>query len=230
MYELGPLFDDAQLLIHEDHKAPIVAVNVWYHIGSKNEKVGKTGFARLLSRRRKPYRTRDGYAGILPYSDRNWRDFFDFTGHPEFNSDPRFTTLGSRVEHIEFLYGLIEEEAPKRTTAEWRAFCDSKSIPCMPVLDLNELSEDAHVKAVGLFGTAEHPSEGRYRTVRSPVNFSGAPFRIRHHAPRLGEHSAEVLAEAGYSAAEIEAMVRDGITATAHDVAPRPSNEPAADS
>ena len=200
--------------------------------GAFEPPLGKIGFARLLSRRRKPYRTKDGYAGILPYSDRNWRDFFDFTGHPELKADPRFTALGSRVEHIEFLYGLIESEAPKRTTAEWRAFCDSKSIPCMPVLNLNELSEDPHVKAVGLFGTAEHPSEGRYRTVRSPVNFSGAPFQIRHHAPRLGEHSVEVLAEAGYTAAEIEAMVRDGVTAVApaaNDPC-RPPNDPSADS
>lgn len=175
--------------------------------------MGKIGFARLLSRRRKPYRTKDGYAGIVPYSDKNWHDFFDFTGHPEFKTDARFQSLASRVEHVEVAYGLIEKEALKRTTAEWIAFCDSKSIPCMPVLDLNDLADDAHVKAVGLFGSAEHPSEGRYRTVRSPVNFSGAPFQIRHHAPRLGENSAELLREAGYSATEIEAMIRDGITA-----------------
>ncbi len=174
--------------------------------------MGKIGFARLLSRRRKPYRTKDGYAAIVPYSDKNWHDFFDFTGHPEFKTDPRFQSLASRVEHVEVAYGLIEAEAPKRTTAEWVAFCDSKSIPCMPVLNLNELADDAHVKAVGLFGSDYHPSEGRYRTVRSPVNFSGAPFQIRHHAPRLGEHSAELLREAGYSAAEIEAMIREGIT------------------
>ena len=175
--------------------------------------LGKIGFARLLSRRRKPYRTKDGYAAIVPYSDKNWHDFFDFTGHPEFKLDARFQSLTSRVEHVEVAYGLIENEAPKRTTAEWVAFCDSKSIPCMPVLHLNELADDAHVKAVGLFGTDHHPSEGRYRTVRSPVNFSGAPFQLRQHAPRLGEHSIEILREAGYSSAEIETMIRDGITA-----------------
>ena len=184
--------------------------------------MGKMGFVRLLSRRRKPYRTKDGYACILPYSDDNWRDFFDFVGRTGFKADPRFGRLASRVEHIEILYGLIEEEAPKRSSAEWVAFCDAKSIPCMPVRNLDDLAEDPHVKAVGLFGTAEHPSEGRYRTVRSPVNFSGAPFQIRHHAPRLGEHSAEVLAEAGYSAVEIEALVRDGIT-SAGPVIPRAS-------
>jgi len=187
--------------------------------------MGKMGFVRLLSRRRKPYRTKDGYACILPYSDENWRDFFDFVGRAEFKADPRFQRLASRVGHIEILYGLIEEEAPKRTSAEWIAFCDSKSIPCMPVRNLDDLAEDPHVKAVGLFGTADHPSEGRYRTVRSPVTFSGAAFQIRRHAPRLGEHSAEVLGEVGYSAAEIEAMIREGIT-TAGPVTP-PAATPA---
>jgi len=181
--------------------------------------IGKMGFVRLLSRRRKPYRTKDGYACILPYSDENWRDFFDFVGHAELKDDPRFQSLASRVNHIEVLYSLVEEEAPTRTSAEWVIFCDSKNIPCMPVRDLDDLAEDPHIKAVGLFGTADHPSEGKYRTVRSPVTFSRAPFQIRRHAPRLGEHSTEVLSEVGYSATEIEAMIRDGVT-TAGPVMP----------
>jgi crotonobetainyl-CoA:carnitine CoA-transferase CaiB-like acyl-CoA transferase len=68
---------------------------------------------------------------------------------------------------------------------------------------LKDLPDDPHVKAVELFGEAEHPSEGRYRTVRGPVSFSSAPFRIRRHAPRLGEHTAEVLREAGLTESEI---------------------------
>lgn len=172
--------------------------------------LSEPGYTRLLSRRRKPYRTKDGYACILPYSDRNWQDFYDFTGRTEFKADPRFRRLSDRVENIGVLYEMIQEEAAKRTTAEWVAFCDRVSIPCMPVLSLAELPEDPHVKAVGLFGSAEHPSEGRYRTVRSPVSFSTAPFRIRRHAPRLGEHTAEVLKEAGLSSQEIQAVVRAG--------------------
>jgi crotonobetainyl-CoA:carnitine CoA-transferase CaiB-like acyl-CoA transferase len=78
------------------------------------------------------------------------------------------------------------------------------------VLSLDQLPEDPHVKAVGLFGTADHPSEGCYRTLRNPVSFGAAPFRIRRHAPRLGEHTAEVLAEAGFSRREIDALVRAG--------------------
>jgi crotonobetainyl-CoA:carnitine CoA-transferase CaiB-like acyl-CoA transferase len=102
---------------------------------------------------------------------------------------------------------MLQEEALKRTTAQWVAFCDRVSIPCMPVLSLTEIPDDPHIKAVGLFGEAQHPTEGRYRTVRNPVSFSATPFRIRRHAPRLGEHTAEVLAEAGLSEVEIRAVV-----------------------
>jgi crotonobetainyl-CoA:carnitine CoA-transferase CaiB-like acyl-CoA transferase len=178
----------------------------------------KMGFARLLSRGRKPYRTRDGYACILPYSNENWNDFFEFVERVELKSDPRFQNLTSRVQHIETLYGLVEEVAPNHTNAEWVAFCDSKNIPCLPVCALDDLADDPHVKAVGLFGAADHPSEGRYRTVRSPVTYSGSKFQIRRHAPRLGEHSAELLREAGYSEDQIEAMVRSGVTAARSEV------------
>jgi crotonobetainyl-CoA:carnitine CoA-transferase CaiB-like acyl-CoA transferase len=157
--------------------------------------LAKPGFARVLSANRKPYRTSDGHACILPYSDDNWRAFFDFTGRRDLAADPRFFPLPVRVQHIDILYQAIEEEAAKRTTREWVAFCDRVSIPCMPVLSLETLPDDEHVKAVGLFRTEEHPTEGAYKVIRSPVRFSASgPFRVRRHAPRLGEHTEEVLA------------------------------------
>jgi crotonobetainyl-CoA:carnitine CoA-transferase CaiB-like acyl-CoA transferase len=159
--------------------------------------IGKPGFVRLLNPARKPYRTSDGYACILPYSDQNWRDFYAFTGRTEFADDPRYAELAERVLHIEALYRVIEEEAPKRATAEWVQFCDDVSIPCMPVLALEDLPEDQHVKAVELFRTMTHPTEGRYRAIRSPIVFGGRPSALRRHAPRLGEHTDEILTELG---------------------------------
>lgn len=93
--------------------------------------------------------------------------------------------------------GLIEAEAPKRSNAEWVAFCDRAKIPCMPVLSIKELPDDPHVKAVGLFTHAEHPTEGGYKLVRRPVNFAGSEFELRRHAPRLGEHTQEVMTALG---------------------------------
>jgi crotonobetainyl-CoA:carnitine CoA-transferase CaiB-like acyl-CoA transferase len=159
--------------------------------------LSKPGYTRVVSPTRKPFKTSDGYICLLPYSDQNWRDFFDFTGRAEMKGDRRFHHLEERVQHIEYLYGIVEQEAVKRSNAEWIEFCDRVSIPCMPVLSLDELPEDDHMKAVGMFGHADHPSEGRYKTIRRPISFSTSTFRIRRHAPQLGEHTDEILREIG---------------------------------
>ena len=172
--------------------------------------LGEIGFKRVLSKYRKPFRTADGYMCILPYSDSNWADFFRFTGRTELLGDARFRVLADRVQHIDFLYAAVEQEAPRFANAEWQAFCDRVSIPCMPVKSLDEVLDDEHLAAVGMFPLHEHPTEGPYRVVRSPVQFE-QPFQVRHHAPRLGEDSVGILEEAGFSSAEIEGFVRDGV-------------------
>jgi crotonobetainyl-CoA:carnitine CoA-transferase CaiB-like acyl-CoA transferase len=157
--------------------------------------LGPPGFRRVLNTKRKPFRTKDGYACILPYSDKNWRDFYEFTGRMEYSKDLRFADLASRAENIEVLYSVVEEEAVKRTTAEWVDFCDGVGIPAIGVLDFEDLAKDKHLRAVGFFAHATHPSEGEYVEIRSPVRFGGSPFEVRRHAPRLGEHTAEIRAE-----------------------------------
>ena len=163
--------------------------------------MSKPGFARLMSAWRRPYRTRDGWCCILPYSTRNWVDFCTFAGRAEVMDDPRFHTLRERVLHIETLYRVIDEAAPSRDTQAWVEFCDAHSIPCMPVIAMEDLPDDPHVRAVGLFGETEHPTEGAYKLIRPPVTFSNAPFELRRHAPRLGEHTQEILEEIGMAPA-----------------------------
>jgi crotonobetainyl-CoA:carnitine CoA-transferase CaiB-like acyl-CoA transferase len=169
---------------------------------------GPAGFPRVLNPQRKPYRTRDGHICLLPYSDRNWADFFAFTGRRELEGDPRFATLADRARNIGDLYRMVEEEAAKRTTAEWVAFCDGANIPCAPVMRFDDLPEDLHVRAVGLFQDAVHPTEGPYRVIRPSIRFGGHDFEVIHHAPRHGEHTAEVLREAGLSAAKVDEIVK----------------------
>ena len=156
---------------------------------------GPPGYARIQTPERRPYPTADGYACILPYSDQNWRDFFAYVGLDSWADDPRFLKRPDRITHADTLYAMIRREAPKRTTAEWVAFCDGADIPCMPMIDVEHMAEDPHVQAVNLLPVAEHPTEGAYRAVRPPVTFSAAPYVLRSHAPTLGEHTAAVMAE-----------------------------------
>ena len=156
---------------------------------------GPTGWPRLKTRERRPFRTADGFACILPYSAQNWFAFFDAVGRSEWKE--RYADAAKRTAEIETLYAMIREEAPKRTTADWVAFCDAADIPCMPVLSVEQIAADPHVRAVDLLPIREHPSEGPYHAIRQPVRFDAAPFKLRRHAPGFGEHTAEVLREVG---------------------------------
>ncbi|MBI3993506.1 MAG: CoA transferase [Candidatus Lambdaproteobacteria bacterium] len=178
------------------------------------------GYARLLTRNRRPYRTQDGYACILPYTDRNWRDLFAYVGRPELAQDERYVSIRARTQHIDALYTQLAEFAATRTTAEWMAFCDRVSIPAAPVNDLADMWEDPHLRATGFFSTAEHPTEGKYKVIGFPVNFSASPMTLRRHAPRLGGNSIEVLREAGFSEAHIQRMLQQGATVDHSDGSP----------
>ena len=156
---------------------------------------GPTGWPRMKTVERRPFRTADGFACILPYSGKNWFAFFDAVGRGEWKQ--RYATPEARTAGVEALYAMIREEAPKRTTAEWLAFCDEADIPCMPVLTVEQIAADPHVRAVDLMPICEHPSEGPYYALRQAPRFGAAPYRLRRHAPSLGEHTAEVLAEVG---------------------------------
>ncbi|MFI0470849.1 CaiB/BaiF CoA transferase family protein [Saccharopolyspora sp. 5N102] len=155
------------------------------------------GYSRVLSSERKACRTADGFMCILPYNDRNWRDFFTFAGRPDLAEDSRFATMAGRVRHADEVYLRLRELTPKFTTAEWQQFCDRVSIPAHPVRTLEEAAESEYARQGGLVQTAAHPTEGAYRYVAPPVRFSRTPGRLRRHCPRLGEHTAEVLAELG---------------------------------
>lgn len=190
-----------------------VAFNLTEHICGYvfDPPLGKFGWKRILAERRRPYRTKDGFACIMPYSDQNWRDFFAIVGRPELTADPRFATHTMRIEHTDELYLLLEQCATHYTNAEWNAFCDSKGIPFMPVILPTALWEDEHIKASGLLGFADHPTEGRYRTIGPPVRFGSTPAGIRQHAPNLGEHSVEVAAQLGLSQQEIDELIGAGV-------------------
>lgn len=171
---------------------------------------GPMGYQRLLAPHRKPYRTADGYITVLPYTTKQWRSFFTLANRPEMLEDPRVNDAGLRSRVIGELYQMVAGIMPSRTSADWLAALEQADIPAMPVNSLEDVLADRHLAETGFFREYDHPSEGRLRTPAPPLRFSDSPATIRKGAPRLGEDSRTVLAEAGYSDAEIAALIDSG--------------------
>lgn len=174
--------------------------------------IGEMGYARLLNKMRKPYRTKDGYLCVLPYTDQNWQDMFRIAGREDLSDDPRFVDLATRTRHSGEIYGLLEDMVSNMTTQHLMQKLDAHSIPVQKVNSKEDLLKDEQLAATEFWKFADHPTEGRIRLTDPPVRFSKSPSSIRRLQPRLGEHSAEILAEAGYSETEITAMRERGAT------------------
>jgi crotonobetainyl-CoA:carnitine CoA-transferase CaiB-like acyl-CoA transferase len=176
---------------------------------------GPPGYPRLMSEQRKPYRTRDGYIAILPYLDAHWQKFCKLTGNDALAEEPQFRTMADRVRNIDATCLRIGSIMATRTTAEWLALFDGTGVPANVVNSLADLAHDPHLLATGFWQFVDHPTEGRLRMPSFPVGFGATPASIRRPAPRLGEHTEEVLREAGLDAAAIAALTVSGAALTA---------------
>lgn len=188
--------------------------------------IGAPGYTRLMSHHRKPYRTLDGYIAILPYLDAHWERFCRLTGRTDLLEDPRFATLATRVRNIDATYSETAKIMATRTTDEWLQIFADSGVPTNAVNTLEDLARDPHLEAVGFWSFQDHPTEGRLRMPAFPVNFGATPAEVRRPAPRLGEHSVEVLRAAGLADERIEALLASGAALTAEQAARRGAGEP----
>ena len=163
-------------------------------------------YPRMLSPHRRPYATRDGFISVICVSDAQYARLFAALERPDLAADPRFATLAGRAEHVDALYGAMAEGLTARATAEWLAILRPLDIPCGPAADLAALLEDAYLRETGYFTRAEHPDEGAVLVPAIPARFSADPGQVRRLWPRQGQHTEEVLAEAGFDPAEIAAI------------------------
>jgi crotonobetainyl-CoA:carnitine CoA-transferase CaiB-like acyl-CoA transferase len=157
--------------------------------------LGTIGYDRVLAPHRRPYRTQDGYVALLPYTTAHWQRFFRLAGRPEMADDRRVCDVAERSRRNGELYALVAEIMPARSTAEWLKVLDEIDVPSMQVTEPARLLEDPHLLEMAFIRTIEHPSEGALHVLGIPVKFARTPGTIRRPAPRLGEHTEEVLRE-----------------------------------
>jgi crotonobetainyl-CoA:carnitine CoA-transferase CaiB-like acyl-CoA transferase len=172
--------------------------------------LGEPGYARMLSPDRRPYETADGYVCALIYNDKQWKAFFGLLGKPEMASDPDFATPEARSRNYDRIYGMVAGEMKKRSTQAWIEALEGADIPVQRMNSLADVMSDAHLEATGYFRTVEHPTEGRIKSLAVPSEWSESPPEYRRHAPRLGEHTREVLGEIGYSSSQVNELVSSG--------------------
>ena len=172
---------------------------------------GTTGYDRLTASYRRPYPTKDGYMAILPYSTKNWVDFFTMVGRPEWANWEIVRDPIKRSENINTLYEKLYEIAPEKTTEEWDELLRHANIPHTKVNRLDDLLDNKHLKEVGLFREYEHPSEGSMRQVRSHYTMEGIEQAEDKPTQLIGESTEKVLLAAGYTSDEINNFTNDNV-------------------
>ncbi len=194
----------------------MVAFNLVEHFYGRHFEppLADAGYPRLLNAFRKPFKTLDGFLCAMPYTDAHWKRFFIEAGEPDLANDPRFANISERTRHIEALYQIADRILATRSTAQWLEVCARLEIPASRMNRLEDLQHDEHLRATGFFTTVDDPAMGRLRFPGVPVLIDGerAPVRM---PPRLGQHTAEVLASIGMTATVPNAEAATPATTTA---------------
>lgn len=172
----------------------MLAFNLVEHLGGKSfdPPVGEIGWSRTLVRNRGPHQAADGWICVMPYTDKNWADFFRAVGRPDLAADPRFSGSGARHENNAALQAELASLIAQRTVSEWLADCRRLGIAAEPVLDLDEIEQDPYYAARRALISARHPTEGDYKLIRFPVDFSATPVTDYRPAPPIGPRLAAV--------------------------------------
>jgi len=197
-----PMFENIVKSVLEEHM----------YLRTFDPPLGPSGDPRLLDAEARPLATRDGWICISGNTDGQAFAIFDAIGKPELKTDPRFNSVAARFKNTAEYFRIRAEGLRQRTTAEWLEIFDATDVPAMPFQTLDDLMHDPHLRDIGFFKLIEHPTEGRIWNMRLPNKLSGGVRRDFRAAPKIGEHSIEILREAGFDDAAIEAMVANGAT------------------
>jgi crotonobetainyl-CoA:carnitine CoA-transferase CaiB-like acyl-CoA transferase len=171
---------------------------------------GATGSAHILTAPYQAFHARDGWINIGGANQANWERIAEVLGHPEWRDDPRFATNSDRMANLPALVELINAVLATRSRDEWIAAFDAAGVPVGPVHSIGEALSHPQTLARGMVVDLVHPHAGPTKAVGCPVHFSATPTAITRPAPLLGEHTRELLREAGYDDAEIDRFAAEG--------------------
>ena len=171
---------------------------------------GPGGSAHVLAAPYQAFPTADGWINIGGANQANWERIAKLVGAPELISDPRFADNSARMANRDALVALLSAHLRERPTAEWLRDLDAAGIPAGPIQSIGEMAADPQTIARQMVVELDHPVAGRTRALGVPIKLGATPGSIRRPAPTYGQHTREVLAEAGFAVAEIDALVAEG--------------------
>lgn len=174
--------------------------------------VGVAGDQRLLSPHNQPVKTKDGYISFTINTDSQVHAFLKVTDRAELLNDIRFSSVTNRAKYVSEWFEIRGAALENKTTNEWLDIFKAADLPAMPCHTLETLPNDPHLKAVGLLGFENHPTEGKTAVIRSTINVDGQYPSARSSAVPCGWDSTEVLEELGYSADEIKVLITQKAT------------------
>lgn len=144
--------------------------------------LGPTGYPRLRSPHRKPFKTEDGHISVMVYHGGHWKRFLDGIGRSDILEDERYSTTEARSRNINDLYAFLSSLMPTRTTAEWLQFFAEVDVPAEPIVSMDDVFADPHLKATGFFQTIEQDDE-KYLCARHPIRYSVSPAACPTEVP-----------------------------------------------
>jgi crotonobetainyl-CoA:carnitine CoA-transferase CaiB-like acyl-CoA transferase len=161
------------------------------------------------------YRARDGLVNLAASTQKMWEGLCSALDAPHLAADPNHVDAVSRIQHRRTLDTAINAVTERFDTAELVQRLNAAGVPCGPIYNIGQAFEDAQARHLRMTRPAMHPTLGEVNLLRSPINLSACPHpeRFERAAPDAGQHSAEVLREAGFDATEIADLMQQGVIA-----------------
>jgi crotonobetainyl-CoA:carnitine CoA-transferase CaiB-like acyl-CoA transferase len=195
-----PMFENMAKYVLEEHM----------YLRTFEPPLGPVGDPRLIDPNARPLKTKDSWVCITANTNAQAFAVFEAIGRPELKDDPRFNSVAARFKNVRDYFAIRAQGLLQKTTAEWVEIFDRLDVPAMPYHTLDSLMEDPHLAEIGFFQMRSHPTEGTVRNMRLPNKTSFSPRPEWQGAPKLGQHSVEVLQEAGLSEGDIAALIANG--------------------